>query len=543
MKQPAASTHGRVILDKVDYAYPTGHNRPVLRDIDLTITPGEYLLICGASGSGKSTLIRTFNGLIPHYYGGRLTGQVFVDGTDTCSVSVADLFHRVALVFQNPKTQLFNRTVHQELVFGLESLGLPRADIQARTTAIVDQMELDPLLQRNPQTLSGGEQQIVAIAAVLALQPGVVVLDEPMANLDPHHIARLRALLERIRHQGTGVVVCEHRLTPTLPDAERVVVLQNGCKIVEGRPRMAVADPAWPAAVELPLATRLGLQCGRYPLPLTIDELPADPTRLINEPPKLPEGTAHSGPIRARFERVGFHMEGRPLVSDLSFCLHPGQISALVGANGAGKTTVVKLINGLLKPTSGYIELFGRSSSDLRPWQVARQVGTAFQNPDSQFFKLTVQEEILVGPTIQNRLDQYWIDELIAIFHLGHLLHRAPFKLSGGEKKRVAFAAALAAKPQLLALDEPTAGQDSQFRRTLIDCLQRLKAHGTTVLIVTHALNFAEAVADRWLVMAGGRLIADGTPEAVMAQSALMQQAGLAPTETFQWRQKCRSAS
>ncbi len=530
-------------LEKVSYTYPTQAVDPVLRDVDLVLNPGEYLLICGASGSGKSTLARTFNGLIPHYYGGRMAGRVVVDGRDTREVSVADLFHHVALVFQNPKTQLFNRSVTQELVFGLESLGLSPPAMQARLASITAEMGLEPLLARNPRTLSGGEQQMVAIAAVLALQPRIVVLDEPMANLDAAHIDRLRTLLRQIRQRGTGVVVCEHRLAPTLSDADRVVVVQRGRKLLDGSAPQTAADPTWPEQeIELPLAVRLGRHRGWRPLPLTIDDLPADAPAILGEAPWVPSAAAPApGAARVRLDRVGFDLEGRPLVDELSFTLHEGQISALVGANGAGKTTVVKLINGLAKPSRGRIELYGRDSRDLRPWQVARQVGTAFQNPNSQFFKLTVEEEILVGPTIQNRLDRRWIDELIAIFRLEHLLHRAPFKLSGGEKKRVAFAAALATKPQLLALDEPTAGQDSQFRQALIDCLRQLKAHGTTILLVTHALNFVEAIADRWLVMASGRLIADGPPDAVMSQADILRQAGLAPTEAYRWRMKCRA--
>ena len=190
-----------------------------------------------------------------------------------------------------------------------------------------------------------------------------------------------------------------------------------------------------------------------------------------------------------------------------------------------------------LKPDSGSIEVMGQSIAKRHAWQVAGNIGTAFQNPNSQFFKLTVEEEVLVGPKVQNCLDDQWISELVAIFRLEHLLQRAPFKLSGGEKKRVAFAAALAAKPKILVLDEPTAGQDSSFRKALIQCLHRLAGQGAAVLVVTHALNFLESLTNRWLIMAGGRLIADATPQDIMADENLMQRAGLMSTEAFQWKQ------
>ena len=203
-------------------------------------------------------------------------------------------------------------------------------------------------------------------------------------------------------------------------------------------------------------------------------------------------------------ENVSYAVNGQSIVKDITFSLYAGQCTALVGANGAGKTTLIKLINGLLKPGSGQIHIMGQNTAKLRAWQIAGQVGTAFQNPNSQFFKLTVEEEILVAPKVQHCLDKKWIDELVAIFRLEPLLHRAPFKLSGGEKKRVAFAAALAAKPDILVLDEPTAGQDSRFRQALVQCLTKLAAQGSAVLVVTHALNFLRPLTHRWLVMANG---------------------------------------
>jgi energy-coupling factor transport system ATP-binding protein len=214
-----------------------------------------------------------------------------------------------------------------------------------------------------------------------------------------------------------------------------------------------------------------------------------------------------------------------------------------VGANGAGKTTLLKLINGLLRPCRGRIWIKGRETTDRPAWQVAQEVGTAFQNPNSQFFKLTVAEELAVGPQALKRYDPDWIDELIALFKLDHLVERAPFKLSGGEKKRVAFAAALAAKPSLLVLDEPTAGQDGFFRAALAGALERLCGQGTAILIVTHALNFAECVAPHWMVMADGRLTARGTPQGIMADQAVLEQAGLEPTERFALWQKSRQAA
>lgn len=531
-----------IALNGVSYAYPTHLTAPVLREIDLEVHRGQYLLICGSSGSGKSSLVRTFNGLIPHFYGGNLSGRVRVGDRCTQETSVADLFHEVGIVFQNPKAQLFNTTVAREILFGMESLGLDRAEMQTRLELISHQMGLEAMLQRNPQSLSGGEQQWVAIAAILVLKPHIIILDEPMANLDTFHIRRLRNLLTDLRNQGLGIVVCEHRMRPTLPDADRVLIIQQGELLLQGPVDQAAINPLWPEQdIELPLAVRIGRKMGLQPLPRTIPALAAH-KRLGPLPHPLDTVTVQSGmgkpagrPV-VKTENLNFHFNNQHIIRDVSFTLFAGQCTALVGANGAGKTTLVKLINGLLKPSSGRIEIMGQSIADRKAWQVADNVGTAFQNPNSQFFKLTVEEEILVGPKVQNCLDDQWIAELVTIFKLEQLLDRAPFKLSGGEKKRVAFAAALAAKPQVLVLDEPTAGQDSSFRRALIQCLHRLAQQGAAVLVVTHALDFLESLTDRWLIMAQGRLIADTTPHAIMADDNLMQRAMLMPTETFQWK-------
>jgi energy-coupling factor transporter ATP-binding protein EcfA2 len=267
----SAGDSGPILLNKVSYSYPANRTKLVLENLALTIRSGEYLLISGASGSGKSTLVRTFNGLIPHFYGGTLTGTVIVDGRPTTEQTVTDLFDRVGLVLQNPQAQLFNRTVTQDLAFGLESLGLPRTQMVARISSVAEELAIQSLLDRDPQALSGGEQQLVALAAVLALRPGIVVLDEPLANLDAFHVRNLRNLLKQLCDQGIGVVVCEHRMVPTLPDAHRIALIHQGMKLLDGRPEEVLKNPDWArCGVELPLAVKMGLAGGVHPLPLGI---------------------------------------------------------------------------------------------------------------------------------------------------------------------------------------------------------------------------------------------------------------------------------
>lgn len=532
------STGGAIIAARnLTYRYRPGDPGPVLSAIDLDIFPGDYLLITGRSGSGKSTLCRTFNGLIPHFYGGVLEGDLFVDGQPVRQTTVAALFDRVALAFQNPDAQLFCRSVEQEIVFGLESLGLDPQTLEERLKGVLDGVGIDRLRHHGPQDLSGGEKQLVLIAALLALRPQVLVLDEPFANLDPVHVLRIRRLLRKLHADGCAIVVCEHRLSRAVPDATRMVVIHRGRIAADGDPHpiMARADAAW--GLEPPLATRLGVAMGLDPPPRTIDAFETVPPRngLIEKlEPQLPETVFQPDrkPVLT-VDRLCSRSAGRQLLEEIGFSLYPGECLAVVGSNGAGKTTLLRHLMGLQRPSSGCIQINGR---DIRPMpvsEIAGEMGLAFQNPDNQFFRFTVEQEIQVGPEALNRLDKDWIVELMTRFQLENHRSKAPYRLSGGEKKRVAFASALAARPRVLALDEPTAGQDFEFRRNLRAFLHRMQAGGQAIIIVTHDLTFAERTAGRWLLMDKGRLLADGRPDRIMADGALMARAGLAATDRF----------
>jgi energy-coupling factor transport system ATP-binding protein len=533
-----------IAIRNLTYRYRPGDPRPVLDGIDLNITPDDYLLITGRSGSGKSTLCRTFNGLIPHFYGGVLEGDVFVDGRSIRQTTMAALFDRVAMVFQNPDAQLFCRSVEQEIVFGLESLGIARQAIEARLEAVLDAVGIGALRHRAPQDLSGGEKHLVLIAALLALRPRVLVLDEPFANLDPGNVRRIRGLLRELHAGGCGIVICEHRLSRAVPDATRMVVIHRGRIAADGDPHqiLARADSAW--GLEAPLATRLGAALGLDPLPRDIEDLRSIPPRtdLIDRlaSPSPPQAAQPDRPPVLAVNHLSRHVAGRPLLTDIELALHPGECLAIVGSNGAGKTTLLRHLMGLQRPSRGSIRIDGHEIAKMPVSQVAQAVGLAFQNPDNQFFRFTVEQEIRVGPEALGRLDPEWIAELMTLFQLTPYRSKAPYRLSGGEKKRVAFASALAARPKVLALDEPTAGQDFDFRRNLRTFLQRLQTRGQAIIIVTHDLTFAERTAGRWLLMAEGRLLADGRPDAIMADPALMSRAGLEATDRFllkQWWQ------
>jgi energy-coupling factor transporter ATP-binding protein EcfA2 len=523
----------------LSYRYRASSPRPVLQGIDLAIEPGEYVLIGGASGSGKSTLCRLFNGLIPHFYGGEMKGMVRAGGLDTRRHGVDEILGSVSLVFQNPAAQLFTDSVARELAFGLESLGLPRGEIEARVAESAATVGIGHLWERNPHQLSGGEKQLVAIAAALAVRPELIVLDEPYASLDPAAVRRVRAALRQIHDGGTAVVVAEHRLGHVVGDAGRMVILEQGEIVLDGPPRDVLALDVTAHGLQVPPVVEAGRALGLSRLPLTVDELVASldgkqiPQALLRTPPVRPA----QGPLLLRAQQVRFAFGNAPVLRGVDLEVLQGECLGLVGANGSGKTTLIRHFNGLHRPDRGAVTVLGRDTRRTRTSHLARHVGLAFQNANDGFFKFRVRDEIEVGARALGRYDEAWLKELVALFQLEPILDRSPYRLSEGEKKRVGFASALAARPEILVLDEPTTGQDWPFRRALGQLLGDLGEQGQTVVMVTHDLDFAERYACRWALLSEGRIAAEGDPWQVMAGQELLERAGLEPTQAFRIRQ------
>jgi len=445
---------------------------------------------------------------------------------------------------------VFTSTVRGEIAFGLESLGLSRAEIQRRVMESAEVMGIARLLDRAPHSLSGGEQQLVAIAAAMALRPQVLVLDEPYANLDAVGVRRVRAALRAIHAQGTAIVLIEHRLQHAVADATRIVVLHQGRVVLDGPPRQVLAHDLTPFGLSPPLAVHLARAWGLSQVPLSVGELAAlvraHPGSSLALPPHLACPDRAQGPPTLaepviRSKHLSFARDGVPILCQVDLDVYQGECLAIVGANGAGKTSLIKHLNALFRPTSGRVDVLGRDTRKAKTSDLARRVGMAFQNPNAQFFKARVAEELRVGPQVLGRVDEEWMKELVRLFRLDPLLKRSPYRLSEGEKRRVTFAAALAARPQILVLDEPTAGQDARFRQVLGSVLRQLQSRGHTIVLATHDLEFAETCADRWAVMADGRVLSSGRPWEVMANTDLMDQAHLEPTEAFEvgrmWRE------
>jgi len=450
----------------VTYAYPQhGYGLP---STSLDVQLGEALLIAGPSGSGKSTLARSLSGLIPHLYRGTLSGAVELDGLRTSTTPLWQLAERVGLVFQNPAAQMLTVTVEQEIIFGLENLGLPASTIEARLESALARLGLEAFRKRSPQTLSGGEQQKLALAAILARQPPVLILDEPLSMLDSTASTHLVAHLEELSHSGTTIIVCEHR-------AEYLHAIQD-------------------------LRT-LQLNASSCPSP---------------SPPEAPSATDVTpgvSPFALEVSDLTIRLGGRTVLQDLSFSAESGQVLVIVGRNGVGKTTLLRALAGL-QEYSGQVIADGQ-----RP-----DLGMVFQNPDLQLFNATVREEVLY------RLDDPDLDRyaaLMAMLGLTRYEETPPLLLSEGEKKRLALAMTLMQGPRHgVLLDEPALGQDAAHKESLMRLAHALADAGQLVILTTHDLTLA-ARADRLLILGQDGFVADGPPGAVLRDEAPWAQVGL----------------
>jgi energy-coupling factor transport system ATP-binding protein len=514
------------VVDDVTFQYRRA-TQPALRNVSFELCEGEVLLVAGPSGCGKSTLMRILNGLIPHAYRGAGTGSVRLAGRSTSTLDLRELSLLVATVLQDPERQIVASTVEAELAFGPENLGLAREEIGRRIARAADETEILPFLDRTTEQLSGGERQRVAVAGALTMAPRILVLDEPLANLDPAGTHRLLAQLRRLADQGTAIVIVEHRVEDVLalrPD--RILYLEEGAirylGAVDGF--LAVADPR---SVKLPFEVTLArMQSGR----LEPRGSAADAVHSI--------GAEQSEP-RLEYERVTTGYDGDPVLSDLSARFGAREIVAVLGPNGSGKTTLFKLALNLMQPWNGVVRVDGESIARRRIVELATIFGYVFQNPAHTLFEPTVRDELLFAPRNLGRSDEASDEMAVAALRRARLddpestLDRSPLSLSFGQQKRLAIAIALALGPRTLILDEPTAGQDY---RSSTGFLSEVRQIGDleSVYLVTHDADLALVHADRVLLLRDGRVAAEGAPIEVIADRKLWTSCNLRYTSLME---------
>lgn len=510
--------------------------------VSFDLIPGEVLLILGPSGSGKSTLALALNGLVPHAVSARLQGEVHVGGLRTVGSSVARLSEHVAMVFQDPDTQMITGTALDEVCFGPENLGLPAEEVLARAEQALREVGLWERRGDNPDRLSGGGRQRLAIACALAMRSPVLVLDEPTANLDPAGIEEVYRVLAGVVSRGDrSVVLIEHNLDPAMDLVDRVLVLdREGRQILLGPAREILvthAEELDRLGVWLPVSSLAALRLARAgvvldPLPLTPRELTAA-LDAVELPERLPTPETGRGVWDAALITVRDLEIIRNRVSILrgvNLTLNPGSFLAVVGTNGAGKTTLVQAIAGVVRPPRGKIALGGLDPARMDVRTLTSRIGFVFQNPENQFVTYTVGDELAHGLRlrgIEEPIVEARVQDMLQRFGLVGERERHPFLLSGGQKRRLSVGTALVTGAPILALDEPTFGQDQARAHELLGLLRELNEAGTTVLVVSHDLQLVADYASHVAVMSGGELVGFGETDDILSDEELILSAGL----------------
>ena len=525
---------GIVECANLSFTYKT-RTAPSLKNINLSIDSGDFILLTGPTGCGKSTLLKALNGLIPHEIGGELTGELRINGVDSRQSSVAELSRTVGLMFQNPDDQIFSTTVADEVGFALENMGMERDMIRRRIAETLTWVGLAGRENGSVHALSGGERQRLALAAVLAVRPRLLALDEPISQMDPRGAVELLAVLQKLnREQGITVIVVEHRLHEVMPLCRRALVMDEGEIRWQGTRREAFRDPNvfLRLGLRIPqpvhICHNLGLTAAgatvedavrdiRSAFPRCGDVMTAAPGILAAADPSNPAVTVRNLDFR-------YDANGRKILDGINLEVPRGQFVALMGNNGAGKSTLLQHICGLLKTQSGRVEVLGRPVRALE-----RRVGMVMQNPDLMLFNSTVAEEITFGirhgATVTDAGDDW--RTLLEKTGLVGLEDRFPLALSQGQRVRVAIASLLACRPDVLLLDEPTTGQDLGHIDDIIALLQEFTGQGGTVIFCTHDTEVAARYAERVVVMTAGAVVADASPREVFSSEELLLRAGL----------------
>lgn len=515
----------------VSFSY-TGSQTLALDEINLTIAPGEIVLITGPAGSGKTTLCSCINGLIPHFHEGQLNGEVTIGPFNTRKARVGGLASLVGMVFQDPESQLVTNSVLDEVAFGPENLGIARDEINLRIQAALEATRLTGYEEREPHNLSGGEQQACVIAATYAMHPEIYVMDEPLANLDPAGRAYILNLVVQVaRQRGKTLVIVEHALEETLPLVERIIVMDKGRIVRDGPTQEVLAQGDMSHVFKRPDVMRLANHYKLPDMPLTPEQFHRSLRQkyTLNTLATTPyhNGHMHAGDPVIEFKNVSFsYTQEKEALHDVNLSIKSGEMVAILGRNGSGKTTLVRHIIGLQQPSHGSVHVTGKDVAVTPTHILARDVGFCFQNPNHQIVSFTVKDEMTFGLKTHN-VDPAEFDsrirESLEIVDLSDKIDWEVFDLGKGQKQRLALASVLTLKPKILVIDEPTTGQDPEMIDEIFAIIKRLNEMGTTILLITHRVDYAALFAKRAIVLQYGRISYDGPIRELLLDHALMQ--------------------
>lgn len=534
-----------VEIEHLCYTYP-GADKPTLRDVDLTIEKGDFLAIVGNNGCGKSTLCKTLNGLIPQFITGEFSGRVRVCGLDAAGTDVGALARKVGYVYQDFENQIIRPTVLDDASYACLNYALPDyldRGRQALAQCGLQGREADFIWQ-----LSGGQTHLLALAGVLSLQPEVLILDEPIAQLDPQHADRIYGVLRTLNEQyGKTILVIEHHTEYIADYCKHVLLLKDG-----GVQWKLPTDDALQRVEELQgcnifppqvtIAAHRLRQAGELDaprLPATVEEGRRVFARRPGAPARTPAPALPAGEPVVQFRDVAVSyrsVKGDPhtVYDGLDLTIRKGDKIALIGSNGAGKSTLMKMMVGLLKPDRGEVVLNGRDLRRAGPETLARQVSMVYQNPEDMFIKDSIEADIAYAMEVRGVPDaRRRTGALLDRFRLTDLRGRDGRLLSGGQMRRASLAIGIALDPGILLLDEPTANLDIATRKEIMRTLEQMKEITETVVIATHDMQLVCEWAERVVVLSGGRVLADGPRDRIFADRALLEAAGIRPPEIF----------
>lgn len=535
-----------VEIDSLTYTYP-GAPQPTLRDISIQIPKGDFLAVVGNNGCGKSTLCKVLNGLIPHFITGAMEGTVTVAGLNTLAQDVGTLAQKVGYVYQDFENQIVRPTVLDDASYAC--LNYAFSDYLERGRTALKQCGLEGREDSYIWQLSGGQTHLLALAGTVSLQPDILILDEPIAQLDPMHADRIYEVLRELnQQQGKTIIVIEHHTEYIADFCKHVMLMQDG----QVRWMLPTAD-ALQRVEELeacnifpPQVTQAayrlkqrGTLSSDVPLPTTVEAGKSAFCGLhyIPQAAAFPQKKAAETAVSFHNVSLSYRsVKGAPhtVFHALNLDIHQGEHVALIGSNGAGKSTLMKLMVGLLKPNAGTVSLFNEDIGEKKAEDLSRQVSLVYQNPEEMFIKDSIRSDIAYAMEVRGIPDwKQRTDELLARFRLTELQNRDGRLMSGGQMRRASLAIGIALNPAVLLLDEPTANLDIATRREILSVLEDMKDVIQTAIIATHDMQLVCQWADRIVVLNGGNVVADGTRDEIFARSDIVKQAGIRPPEIF----------
>lgn len=542
-----------VTFETMSYMYPRSPTL-VLRDISLEVQKGEFLGIIGPTGAGKSTLCLTFNGIVPQFYGGRFFGRVLVAGLDTLEHSISELAKYVGIVFEDPETQLITTSVENEIAFPLENLKVPRDEIIRRIPQVLEMVRLEGTEKKHPQELSGGQKQRLAIAAALAVQPAVLVLDEPTSQLDPMGSEEVFSTVRELNKEaGITIVMASHSAEEMAEYADRVILLSDGAVQSIGTPDEIYSDirllerhhlrapevaqtfffmREWSAPVQtIPVTMDQGKACLSTLVEQDGLDLRANSSAVTST---QEHKVRSSSPLLSVQDLWHVYPDGTEALKGVSLDIHEGEYLLIVGQNGAGKSTLVKHFLKLLEPSEGKVFVAGKDVTTYAVSDLASKIGYIAQNPDTQIFTTTVEEEVsfalknlgFTPEEIENRttacLDSMGLLDMRKVH---------PRSLPKGDRARVVIAAILAMEPEIIIFDEPTTGQDFRGAKYILDVSNKLQRMGKTVLVITHHLYLMPEYAERVIVMGKGTILLDAPIRQAFHEADVLRSTFLKPPQ------------